>query len=105
MKDAASLLPLVAIALIFWLLIIRPASRQRKKVAELQAALQVGDDIILTSGIFGTIVGLADDHVEVEVAPQLVIQVVRPAIGSVRHETPADEPAATELDEHHEEER
>lgn len=86
MKDAASLLPIVAIAAIFWLLIIRPASRQRKEAASLQASLAVGDDVMLTSGIFGTITGEADDHVELEIAPGVVIRVVRGAVASVRRD-------------------
>ncbi|GAA3542187.1 preprotein translocase subunit YajC [Nocardioides daeguensis] len=87
MKDAASLLPIVAIAAIFWLLIIRPASRQRKEAASLQAGLAVGDDVMLTSGIFGTITGEADDHLELEIAPGVVVRVVRGAVASVRRET------------------
>ncbi|MBM0123190.1 preprotein translocase subunit YajC [Pimelobacter simplex] len=86
MKDAASLLPIVAIAAIFWLLIIRPASRQRKEAASLQASLTVGDDVMLTSGIFGTITGEADDHLELEIAPGVVIRVVRGAVASVRRD-------------------
>ncbi|MBM7520178.1 preprotein translocase subunit YajC [Nocardioides nitrophenolicus] len=94
MKDAASLLPIVAIAAIFWLLIIRPASRQRKEAASLQASLAVGDDVMLTSGIFGTITGEADDHLEVELAPGVVIRVVRGAVASVRRDA-APEAAET----------
>jgi preprotein translocase subunit YajC len=98
-KDAASLLPIVAIAAIFWLLIIRPASRQRKEAASLQAALTVGDDVMLTSGIFGTVTAEADDHLEVEIAPGVVIRVVRGAVASVRRdaESAAD---TTETDSH-----
>ncbi|WP_181410875.1 preprotein translocase subunit YajC [Nocardioides humi] len=92
MNDALSLLPIVAIAAIFWLLIIRPASRQRKQAAALQAALAVGDDVMLTSGIYGTIIGSTDEYVELEIAPGVVIRVVRGAVASVRRE-PAPEPA------------
>lgn len=106
MEDALSLLPIVAIAVIFWLLIIRPASRQRKQAAELQAALSVGEDVMLTSGIFGTIVGAGDDNLELEIAPGVVVEVVRGAVASVRRdhaEQPvadsADEPAAVASDE------
>ncbi|WP_158296548.1 preprotein translocase subunit YajC [Nocardioides albidus] len=95
MKDALSLLPIVAIAAIFWLLIIRPASRQRKEAASLQAALTVGDDVMLTSGVFGTIVGTAEDHLELEIAPGVVIRVVRGAVASVRRD-PAPAPQSAE---------
>lgn len=94
MKDALSLLPIVAIAAIFWLLIVRPASRQRKEAVALQSRLAVGDDVMLTSGLFGTIVGLADDHFEVEIAPGVVTRVIRGAVASVRRTEdagPADE--------------
>jgi preprotein translocase subunit YajC len=99
-KDAASLLPIVAIAAIFWLLIIRPASRQRKEAASLQAALTVGDDVMLTSGIFGTVTGEADDHLRVEIAPGVVIRVVRGAVASVRRDAePAPDVSATDSHE------
>ena len=94
-KDALSLLPIVAIAAIFWLLIVRPASRQRKEAVALQSRLAVGDDVMLTSGVFGTIVGLADDHVRIEVAPGVVLRVVRGAVASVRR---PDEAAAESAD-------
>ena len=90
-KDAAQLLPIVAIAAIFWLLIIRPASRQRKEAAQLQSALTLGDDVMLTSGLFGTIVGTADDHLEIEIAPGVVVRVVRGAVASVRRDAVADD--------------
>ncbi|HWJ65434.1 MAG TPA: preprotein translocase subunit YajC [Nocardioides sp.] len=105
MEDALSLLPFVAIAAIFWLLIIRPASRQRKEVAALQASLSVGDDVMLTSGIFGTIVGAADDHLEVEVAPGVVLRVVRGAVGSIRRDVAPVEPPAETTDPSDDEER
>lgn len=90
MKELAPWLWIAAIAAIFWLLIIRPASKRQKEAVALQNALTVGDDVVLTSGIFGTIVGLADDGVELQVAPGVVVKVVRGAVGSVRRDL--DEP-------------
>ena len=49
MEGLVSLLPLVAIALLFWLLIIRPQSRRQKEIARMQGALAVGDEVMLTS--------------------------------------------------------
>ncbi|WP_238694880.1 preprotein translocase subunit YajC [Nocardioides caeni] len=97
MENAASLLPIVAIAVIFWLLIIRPASRQRKAAADLQAALSVGDDVMLTSGILGSIVGTDGEHLELEIAPGVVIQVMRGAVASVRRDV-VDEVGEVEED-------
>ena len=69
MGELASFLPLVAIALLFWLLVVRPASRRQKAVAKLQADLQPGERVMLSSGIFGTVRSLADDRARVEIAP------------------------------------
>ncbi len=83
MSEIAGLLPLVLIALLFWLLIIRPASRRQKDQARMQSALNLGDRVMLTSGIYGTVTDLADDRLEVEIAPGVVVTVARAAIGSV----------------------
>ena len=69
MGELASFLPLVAIALLFWLMVVRPASRRQKAVARLQADLQPGQRVMLSSGIYGTVRSLADDRVRVEIAP------------------------------------
>ncbi|MDN5745551.1 MAG: preprotein translocase subunit YajC [Nocardioidaceae bacterium] len=86
MKELAPWLWIAAIAAIFWVLIIRPASKRQKEAVALQDSLEVGDDVVLTSGIVGTIVGLADDGLDLEVAPGVAIRVIRGAVGSVRRD-------------------
>lgn len=83
MKELAGLWPFLAVLVIFWLMIIRPAQRQRKQTAALQANLAVGDRVMLTSGIFAVVVELLDDRVRVKVAEGVVVEVVRGAIGAV----------------------
>jgi preprotein translocase subunit YajC len=80
-------LPLVAIAVLFWLLIIRPQSRRAKELQRLQSSLSVGDAVMLTSGIYGTVTETADDHLRVEIAEGVTIKVVRGAIGIVEPTT------------------
>jgi preprotein translocase subunit YajC len=85
------------IAVAFFLLIVRP---QRKRITAhraLVAALEIGDEVVTTGGIFGTIRGLDDDQVQLEVATGVVIAVARAAIAqtSAPHtadvELPADD--------------
>ncbi len=83
MQELVSLLPLVGIALLFWLLIIRPASRRQKALGAMQSALNVGDQVMLTSGFYGTLTALGDGYVEVEVAVGVTVKVARGAVGSV----------------------
>jgi preprotein translocase subunit YajC len=79
--------PLILLVLAFGLLIVLPA-RQRKKMqaraAELQAQLTVGTPVMLTSGIHGTVAGLGEGTVDLEVSPGVVITVARPAVMEVR---------------------
>ena len=83
MTDLLSLLPIVAIFLIFWLLVIRPASRRQKKLQSVQRALEIGDGVITSSGFFGTIRSLEDDKVGLEIATGVVVSVARAAIVGV----------------------
>jgi preprotein translocase subunit YajC len=83
-------LPLLVLVLLFGLLIVLPA-RQRKKMqanaASMQAALTPGTPVMLTSGIHGTVAGLGEGTVDLEIAPGVVVTVARPAVMEVR--TPA----------------
>lgn len=93
MPELVSFLPLVGIALLFWLLLIRPQARRQKELVRMQSALKAGDEVMLTSGIFGTLQESSDDQLRVEIADGVTIRVARGAIGSLAHERFAsDEP-------------
>ena len=83
MEELAPLLFFAAIAAVFWLLVIRPNVRRQKQQIAMQQSVQVGDEIMLTSGFFGTLTSLEDDTVRVEIAPGTTVKVARGAIGSV----------------------
>jgi preprotein translocase subunit YajC len=68
------------IALAFFVLIVRP---QRRRLAAHRAfitKLVVGDNVVTTGGIFGTVRGLDDDRVDLEISPGVVIAVARAAV-------------------------
>ena len=83
MDKLLQLLPLVAIGALFWLVLIRPAQRRQRALGQLQRAVDVGDQVMLTSGIFGTVRALDDDAISLEVADGVTVRVVRAAVGSV----------------------
>lgn len=74
--------------------IIYMQTRQRKKMlarqTELQSALQLGAHIMLTCGLHGEVAGLADDTVDVEIAPGVVATFARAAVMEVRGAEPTD---------------
>ena len=83
MPELVSLLPLVAIAALFWLLLMRPAQKRQRELRNMQGSLKTGDEVMLTSGIFGTLRETDDDHVRVEIADGVTIKAARGAVGSV----------------------
>jgi len=83
----STLLPLLAILLVFWLLIIRPQSRRTKALHELRAALRPGDRVMLSAGIFGTLRSVQDDRATVEIADGTVVDIVIGAIASVEQQS------------------
>jgi len=84
MGDVLFLIVLIAPILGIWLLFIRPAQRRSQETAQLVAHLQVGQDVITTSGVYGTITGLDDESVLLAVAPGVEVRFDRRAIGRVR---------------------
>ena len=79
-------LPLILIMVIFYFLMILPAQRRQKKVAQMLKNLKNGDKVITTGGIYGTIVGLEDDAVQLRIADQVKVKVARSAISAVQAE-------------------
>ena len=83
MPELVSLLPLLGIALLFWFLVIRPTSRRQKELARMQASLKPGDEVMLTSGILGTLRTAEGEQVHVEIADGVLVTVARGAIGTI----------------------
>ena len=83
MNDWASLLPFVLIVLVFWFLVVRPARRQQQKLAATQSAVQVGSEVMLGSGIYGTVISVGDETLQLEVAPGTTMKVARQAVVKV----------------------
>ena len=86
----ALFLPLILIMVIFYFLMILPAQRRQKKVSEMLKALKTGDKIITNGGIYGTIVGLEDEAVQLRVAEQVRMKVARSAIAGLQAEPPKE---------------
>jgi len=92
LSDAAPLLFLFLALVVFWLLVMRPARTQQRKVQQVQASLEPGQEVVLSSGIFGTIRALSDSRAEVEIAPGTVVTVARQVIVR-RSDELGDQPA------------
>lgn len=80
-----ALAPLVLAAIIFvpfYVMIVRPHRQRMREHDEIVAALAVGDEVMTTAGMYGTIRELADEHVLLEIAPGTVVKLARRAVGA-----------------------
>ncbi|MCI0490193.1 MAG: preprotein translocase subunit YajC [Blastocatellia bacterium] len=81
-------LPMIVVFVIFYFLIIRPQQkRQRQAQQEREKMLndlKPGDKVVTTGGIFGTIVTIKGDNVQLRIAQSVSIEVLRSAIAGPR---------------------
>jgi preprotein translocase subunit YajC len=92
MPPEAQLFVILLVLVLFWFVLMRPARNQQKRVQELQHSLEVGDEVVLSSGIFGTVRSLDDGRVKIEVAPGTELTVARQAVVRTVEPEPLDEP-------------
>ncbi|HYC92136.1 MAG TPA: preprotein translocase subunit YajC [Thermoanaerobaculia bacterium] len=79
----ANFLPIIAIGLVFYFLVIAPANKQRKKQAEMLSALKKGDRVLTTGGIYGTVQGVEPEAVYLKIAENVKVKVARSAISGL----------------------
>jgi len=68
---------------IFYVMLILPQQRQRKKVQAMLQALKNGDKVVTSSGIYGTVNGIDGDTIILKIADQVKIRIARSAIAQV----------------------
>ena len=71
----------IAILAVMWAALLRPQQRRVREHREFVASLQVGDDVVTTAGVFGTVTALDDDRARLLVAPGVELTIARLAIG------------------------
>ena len=81
---ALQILPLVALFVLFYFLLIRPQQQRAKKHAATIAAVKRNDLVVLTNGMIGKVTRVEPEEVQVEIAPNTNVRVVKGMIGEVR---------------------
>lgn len=74
------LITLVLIFVIFYFIAIRPQRKQQKELKARQDALKPGDKVVSAGGIFGIVREVKDSTVRLEIAPNVVIKIVKSQI-------------------------
>ena len=82
-------LPIILVMVIFYFLLIRPQQKRAKQHREMIAAVRRGDKIITSGGLTGTVTKVTEnaETVEVEIAKDVKVQVVRAMIADIKGKT------------------
>jgi preprotein translocase subunit YajC len=92
--NATQFLPLVLIFVVFYFLLIRPQQQKQKEMRQMLGALKRGDKVVTGGGILGVVQRVPmtttkegkqveSNEIEVEIAPNLKVTVLRETITSV----------------------
>ncbi|PEQ10745.1 preprotein translocase subunit YajC [Novosphingobium sp. PC22D] len=87
-------LPLVAMGVIFWFLILRPQMRRQKEHRQKVEALKKGDEVLTGGGLVGKVVRVDEHYAEVEIAQGVRVKAVKHTITDVnppKGATPAND--------------
>lgn len=76
-------LPMVAIFVVFYFLLIRPQQKKAKEARAMLDSLEKGNEVITAGGIVGKITKLGDQYATVEIAPSVELTVQRSAISQL----------------------
>lgn len=76
-------LPLVAIFVIFYFLIIRPQNKKQKEHREMVGALATGDEVVTAGGVLGKVTAVGEQFLDVEIANNVTIKVQRHTVAAV----------------------
>jgi preprotein translocase subunit YajC len=96
----AALLPILALVVLMYFLLIRPQQRRMREQQAMISAVEEGDEILTSSGLYGFITAMEGDTVWVEIAEGVEVRVAKGAIARrvAAHDTTADQAASTERD-------
>ena len=80
---ASPIFLLILMFVVFYFLLIRPQQKKQKAHLALLGNLKKGDEVLLTTGIFGRIVGLQEQVATLEIADRVRIRVLRSQISGL----------------------
>ena len=82
-SDLMTFLPMIAIFVVFYFLLIRPQQKKAKEAKAMLEALQKGDEVVTAGGLLGKISKLTDQYATIEIAPNTEITVQRQAVSQL----------------------
>jgi preprotein translocase subunit YajC len=89
------LIPFALVLGIFYFVILLPMKRKQKKVQEFLDGLKVGDKVVTSGGLLGSIAKIGDASVQLQIAPNVRVDISRAAIVGYQGQAPVVEAASS----------
>lgn len=81
---ATNVMPLLLIFVVFYFFLIRPQQKRAKEHEAKINAVQKNDEVVTGGGLMGKVTKVADDHVEIEIAPNVRVKAVKATLANVQ---------------------
>jgi preprotein translocase subunit YajC len=78
------IVPLLLIFVVFYFFLIRPQQKRAKEHEAKINAVQKNDEVVTGGGLMGKVTKVADDHVEVEIAPNVRVKALKSTLANVQ---------------------
>ena len=78
-----SFVPLVAMVVVFWFLIIRPQMRRQKEHQNKVAGLKKGDQVLTGGGLLAKVVKVDEHYAELELGPNVKVKALKSTIADI----------------------
>ena len=82
------LIPFALVLAIFYFVILMPMKKRQQKVQEFLSTLKVGDRVVTSGGIYGSITRIGDQSIQMQIADKVRIEVSRNAIVGYQGQEP-----------------
>jgi preprotein translocase subunit YajC len=99
----AALLPILLLIVLMYFMLIRPQQKRMRAQQALLSAVEEGDEVLTTAGVYGFITAMEGDVVWVEIAEGVEVRVAKGAIArrvdpapAATTDAPADDAAAAD---------
>jgi preprotein translocase subunit YajC len=76
--------PLLLIFVVFYFLLIRPQQKRAKEHAAKIDAVAKNDEVVTGGGLMGKVIKVADDHVEIELGPNVRVRAIKSTLADVQ---------------------
>ena len=86
MGGLVQLLPILLIIGVFYVLLIRPQQKRQRELQETISQLKIGDRIVTTGGIIGTITAVRDTSFLIRSAEKSMLEIARSAVAGIEGE-------------------